>query len=475
MRFDFDLIVIGAGSAGMAAADIAPRMRVRAALVERGRVGGDCLWTGCVPSKALIASARLAHRMRHADALGLESTSPVIDTRRVLARVRGVQADIAARSDNEERIARQGVTVLHGEAEIVDAHEVSADGRRFSARFILIATGSRPAAPPIDGLPDVGFLTSATLFTLDELPPSLLVVGGGPIAIEIAQAMARLGTRVTVLEALPRILTAEEPSLSDRMRRTLEREGVVVEVGVSLRRAHVDQGRKVLVGVVDGTERAWSAGEILVATGRSPNIESLGLDAAGVSFSARGVSVDERLRTSVPSIFAAGDVAGRYLFTHSAVAEAATALRNMFYPGSKAAPASVPWTTFTDPELGHAGMTSDEASRTLGEDNILVFRESLADSDRARTEGQEGEIVLVTDTEYRLLGAHVLAPGAGDMMGNLANAIERGARLTPEFANTIQVYPTTAFSLTQAAAQATYRQLDRPFLRAMRRMGELVH
>lgn len=459
----------------MAAADIAPRMGVRAALVERSRVGGDCLWTGCVPSKALIASARLAHRMRHAGELGLDSVLAPVDTAPVMAGVRRVQDAIAEDTDNARRFEALGVRVFNGEARLVDGHSVAVDGRRMSARYILLATGSRPSVPSIEGLHETGFLTSDTLFALERLPASMIIIGGGPIAIEMAQAMQRLGTRVTVLEALPGILAREEPSLGDRIRRTLEQEGAVVQAGVSLRRAHSDKGRKVLLGIADGVERAWAADEILVAAGRAPNIEALVLETAGVACTGKGVAVDDRLRTSVPSIFAAGDVAGRFLFTHSAVSEAAAALRNMFYPGSKAAPRSAPWTTFTDPELGHAGMTSEEARRQFGVDDILVFNQSLADSDRARADGVCGEIVLVTDARYRLLGAHVLAPASGDMMGFLADAVARGARLTPDFANAIQVYPTLAFSLSQAAGQATYRQLDRPFLRAMRRLGALVH
>jgi pyruvate/2-oxoglutarate dehydrogenase complex dihydrolipoamide dehydrogenase (E3) component len=474
MSFDFELIIIGAGSAGRAAAELAPRMGVRAALVERGRVGGDCLWAGCVPSKALIASARVAHRIRHADDVGLPPASAAIDTGAVLARVRAVRARVAAESDNEERLASLGVRVLHGEAAVRDAHTVDVDGRLYTTRFILLATGSRPAVPPIEGLCAAGFLTSATLFELESLPASLLVVGGGPAAVELAQAVARLGTRVTLLEALPRILAREEPGLSGRVHDMLERDGVSVEVGAELRCARAGGGSKVLAGRVGGTERVWTADEILIATGRTPNIERLGLEGAGVVYTARGVSVDKHLRTSVRSIYAAGDVAGRYLFTHNAVSEAATALRNMFYPGSKAAPSVVPWTVFTDPELGHAGLTSAEARLERGERGVLVFRQALADSDRARSDAGDGEFILVTDTRYRLLGAHVLAPCAGELMGLLADAVARRARLTPDFANMVQVYPTFAFSLSQAAGEATYRQLGRPFLRAMRRLCDVM-
>lgn len=474
MRFDYDLIIVGAGSAGMAAADIAPRMGVRAALVERSRIGGDCLWTGCVPSKALIASARLADAMRHAGGLGLEPTDAPIDTRKVMTRLRQVQTEIAAESDNAERFESLGVRVFSGDVALVDAHTVAVSGRAITGRYILLATGSRASVPGIAGLHETGFLTSETLFGLEQLPASIVIIGGGPIAVEMAQAMQRLGTRVTLLEALPRILSREEPSLSDRVRCTLEREGVVIHISVSIARVDACDGRKVIRGIVEGSEREWTCEEILVATGRAPNIASLELDRVGVAYTNKGIIVDERLRSTIPSIYAAGDVAGRYLFTHSAVSEVATALRNMFYPGSKPATTAVPWTTFTDPELGHAGITSEEAKQSLGDDKVFVFHQSLADSDRARTEGEDGGMVLVTDARYRLLGAHVLARGAGDMMGALADAIERGARLTPDFANMVQVYPTISFSLSQAAGQATYRQLGRPFLRVMRRLGALL-
>ena len=458
----------------MAAADIAPRMGVRALLVERSRIGGDCLWTGCVPSKALIASARLAHHMRRAGDLGLAPCTLAVDTRNVMARLREVQNGIAANSDNAQRFESLGVTVLAGEAALVDAHRVSVNGRVVTGRYILLATGSRPSMPDIAGLRDAGFLTSETLFELDYLPETIVMIGGGPIAVEMAQAMQRLGTAVILLEALPRILNREEPALSDRVRHTLEAEGVSVDVGVRIGRVEATEGRKRVHGIVAGAEREWECEQILAGTGRAPNIESLELDRVGVGYTSKGVTVDDRLRTTVPSIYAAGDVAGRYLFTHSAVSEAATALRNMFYPGSKAPTNTVPWTTFTDPELGHAGMTSAEARRSLGEENVFVFEQSLADSDRARAEGESGEIVLVTDKRYRLLGAHVLAPGAGDMMGSLADAIARGARLTPDFANIVQVYPTVSFAISQAAGQATYRQLGRPFLQIMRRLAALT-
>lgn len=472
MKFDYDLLIIGAGSAGMAAAEVAPRMGVRVALAERDRIGGDCLWTGCVPSKALIASAKLAHRMKSASELGLADQIAAVDTAKVLDRVRAVQHDIAATTDSIEHFQRLGVDVLTGVARVRDEHSAVVAGRVITARFILLASGSRPSVPPIEGLGESGYLTSDTLFCLERLPSSLIVIGGGPIAVETSQAARRLGVEVTLLESQAQILGREDGRLAARVRSILEREGVSIFTGAAVERVELRGSGRMVTGTVDGERHEWRAHGVLVATGRAPNVEDLGLAEAGISTSPKGIVVDDRLRTSVSSIYAAGDVAGRFFFTHSAVSEAATALRNMFYPGSKPAPMLVPWTTFTEPELGHAGMTRAQAEAELGRDRILEFRAPLSESDRARADGVDGEFVCVTDTNYRLLGAHVLAPGAGDMMGHLAVAIGRGDRLTPDFANAIQVYPTISFTLSQLAAHATYRQLRRPFLRGMRRLAD---
>ncbi len=470
-RHAFDVVVIGAGSAGMTAAEVAAKMGVRCAVVERDRVGGDCLWTGCVPSKALIASARAAHQIRRADAYGLRLSDSAIDPSGVWARLRRIQQEIAAADDNAERFAGMGVEMVRGPARLVDGHTVEVGARRLTTRFVLLASGSRPAVPPIEGLADAGYLTSEDLFAQERLPASMLIVGGGPIAIEMAQAHQRLGVRTTVLELADRILQAEERALAGQVLTLLRMEGVDVQTEAKIAAAERTAEGALLRGAVGREERTWRAEQVLIATGRRPNVDGLGLADAGVATSSAGVRVDAELRTSVPSVYACGDVAGRYLFTHSAGAEAATALRNMFYPGSKPAPSLVPWAIFTDPELAHAGMTSDEARAALGERKTRVFRWSLAHNDRARADGQQaGEVVVVTDAKFRIVGAHILAPHASEMIGELALAIDRRLRLTPDIANLIHVYPTIATSLSQVAAQATYGQLERPFLRAVRRI-----
>ncbi len=469
--YAYDLVVIGAGSAGMVAGEVAAKMGVRCALVERSRIGGDCLWTGCIPSKALIASAKAAHLMRHAAEFGLPPTSPAIDTAAVWDRIRRIQREIAQTDDHPQKFAEAGVDVIPGDARLVDGHHAQVGDRRISTRFILLAPGSRPVAPPIDGLEDAGYLTSESLFEQERAPRSLLIIGGGPVAVEMAQAHQRLGVRVTMLEVLDRILAREEPALADELSVLLQDDGIDVLVNVRLTKAAAGSEGRTLRGTVAGVDRVWTAEQILVAAGRKPNIEGLGLEQAGVKVGPHGVIVDGALRTSVPSVYACGDVAGRYLFTHSAGAEAAVALRNMFFPGTKRAPALIPWATFTEPELAHVGMTSEEARAQLGQRNVRVFRWRLAHNDRARAEGSaEGEIVVVTDSKFRILGAHILAPGAGDMIGEFVLAMDKGLRLTPDIANLVHVYPTYATSISQVAAEATYGQLGRPFLRTLRRL-----
>ena len=474
MKYDFDLAIIGGGSAGLLAAKVAPRLSAKTVLIERDRLGGDCLWTGCVPSKTLLASAKAAHNMRHADRLGLPASDTPIDTAKVWQRIRAVQEEIAAEDDSPEAIAANGTEVIFGEASIKDGHTLRVGDRMLSTRYILLCTGSRPTAPPIEGLKEAGFLTSETLFQLERAPESLMIIGGGPIGVEIAQAMNRFGVKVTVLEAFDRILTRDEPSLAALLLDVLRDEGIDINLGVQLEGAKKGE-LKSLRGRAGADEKVWQAEEIFVAAGRAPNIESLDLESAGVKTTPKGVDVDKHLRTSVPSIYAVGDCAGRYLFTHSAGAEAGVALRNMFYPGSQDAPTDVPWTTFTDPELAHAGMTSAEARKAFGDDDICLHEFDLSRGDRGRAEGlKSGRIVVVATQSHKILGAHILAPSAGEMIGQFSLAMAQNIPLVPNFRDLIQVYPTYSTSLTHLTEQAVYEQLERPFYRAVRKLGSLL-
>jgi pyruvate/2-oxoglutarate dehydrogenase complex dihydrolipoamide dehydrogenase (E3) component len=453
----YDLIIIGMGSAGMVAAEFAPKLGIKVACVEGHRVGGDCLWTGCVPSKALLASAKVAHTMRHADLYGLTAVEPVIDSARVWARIHAIQRQLADSDDNPDRFRAEGVDVLLGAARLRSPTTVAVGDDEHEARFILLATGSRPAAPPIEGLADAGYLTSERIFELDRAPASLVMIGAGPIAIELAQGLTRLGVPVTVLEKNPGVLTREEPALAARLLAKLRSEGVDIEVDVDVDRVTVgEDGAK----TVHAGERSWTAAEIFVAAGRTPNVAGLGLEDVGVKVGRRGVEVDDRMRTSVKSIYAAGDVAGRFLFTHSAGYEAARAVRNMFLPSSTGGDYLVPWCTFTDPELAHAGLTEAQARTEHGDDAVAVWRRDLSHSDRARTDSAaDGEIRIIT-AKGRIVGAHALAPSAGELIGELALAIDQKLKLT-ELGSLVHVYPTIAIAIQQIAGEAAYASAEK--------------
>ncbi|MFP5318121.1 MAG: dihydrolipoyl dehydrogenase family protein [Acidimicrobiia bacterium] len=464
----YDLVIVGMGSGGMIGAEFAATIGLRVAVVERSRVGGDCLWTGCVPSKALLASAKAAHTMRVADHYGLPSVQPEIDTSLVWKRIRAIQQEIAATDDNPERFEAMGVEVLIGTARVTGPNTVLVSNctgngggteRELETRVVLLCTGSRPAVPPIDGLREAGFLTSETLFEIERAPRSIVMIGGGPIAIEMAQAFVRLGIRTTVLQKGPGILPRDEPSLVEVLTRRLRDEGVDLRLNVTTERVSVSGGRKIVHGSENGEPARWEAEELLVAVGRRPNVEGLGLDEVGVKVGKRGVEIDERMRTSVPSIYASGDVAGRYLFTHSAGYEAVRAVRDAFFPGKGKVTDFVPWCTFTDPELAHAGLTVAEAEQKHGDD-VEVYRLDLSHSDRARADNAaDGAIVLVTN-KGRLVGSHILAPSAGEMIHELALAINEGMKLA-EVASLIHVYPTLSTSIGQLAAEAAFEGAKR--------------
>ena len=449
----YDLIIVGMGSGGMVAAEFAATLGLKIAVLERSRVGGDCLWTGCVPSKALLASAKAAHHMRTAGEFGIEPVEPRIDTAKVLDRVRAVQRSIAATDDDPERFRALGIDVRVGEpATLTGPHGVRAGDEELEAKHILLCTGSRPTVPPIAGLAEADPLTSETVWELPRAPRSLTILGGGPIGIELAQAFQRLGTTVTVLQKGPRFLPRDEPELVDRLVGRLESEGVALHSDVDADRVTVEDGMKV---VHAGADR-YAAEELLVAAGRTPNTEGLGLEALGIGVPP---AVDDRSRTSVPSIYAIGDLAGRYRFTHSAASEGVKAVRDMFFPGKGRFENLVPWATFSDPELAHAGLTIAEATERHGDD-VEVWRMELAHSDRARTDGETDGAIVAVCAKRKLVGAHVLAPAAGELIGELTLAIEKGMRFS-DLASTIHVYPTLSTSIAQLSGEAAFEGAQR--------------
>jgi pyruvate/2-oxoglutarate dehydrogenase complex dihydrolipoamide dehydrogenase (E3) component len=442
-RPEFDIVVIGGGAGGLVVAAGGAALGAKVALVEKHRLGGDCLWTGCVPSKALLQSARVAHTMRHADRWALAPVDPRPDLAAVMDRVAGVIAGIAPH-DSPERFRALGVEVLFGAGRFVgpDAFEVA--GRRLTARTFVLATGSRPAVPPIPGLADVPHLTNETLFALREPVPSLLVIGGGPVGCEMAQAFRRLGSDVAVVEAAPGILPREDPDVAAVVRDALVAEGVRLHVGATVAKVEGAAGDlRLTVTAPDGTAHRLHGTHLLVAAGRHANVEDLGLDAAGVRAEGPRLVVDDRLRTTNPRIRAIGDVAGGPQLTHVAEHHAGVVLRQAIFRMAWARPSRViPWVTYTDPELARVGLSESEASSGGGAHK--VYRFPFADLDRARTDGHTaGFAKFVTDPRGRLLGAAIVGTHAGELLPEAVLAMSR-AMDVGAIAAAIHAYPTLA-------------------------------
>ncbi len=455
----YDLVIVGMGSGGMVAAEFAATLDLKVAVAERSRVGGDCLWTGCVPSKALLAAGKVAHHMRTADDFGIEPVEPKVDRGSVWKHIRSVQQQIASTDDNPQRYEDMGVEIVYGHAKLIDKHRVQVGDRTLETRYVLLCTGSRPAVPPIEGLEEAGFVTSESLFELEDPPASFVNIGGGPIAVEMVQGFTRLGIPATLLQKGPRILPKDEPALVDKLVDRLRTEGVDLRFNVATEKVTVENGKKIVRGTEDGKPATWSADELLVAVGRVPNKDGLGIEDLGIECTRKGVVVDNRGRTNVDTIYACGDLAGRYLFAHSAAYEGVRAVRDMFFPGKGKVVAAVPWCTFTDPELAHTGLTEAEAREQHG-DNIEVWHQELEHNDRARADGaSEGAIMIITDKK-KIVGAHILAPAAGEMIHEFALAIEEGVKLS-ELSQFMHVYPTYGTSVGQVAGDAAFEKAEK--------------
>ncbi|MCA3594647.1 MAG: FAD-dependent oxidoreductase [Methylobacterium sp.] len=435
-----DLCIIGAGSGGLSVAAGAAQMGASVVLIEKAEMGGDCLNTGCVPSKALIAAAHMAHAHRIGGRFGIHGGEPDVRFPEVHDHVHGVIGAIAPH-DSVERFEGLGVMVIEAAGHFVDRETVEAGGQRIKARRFVVATGSRAAVPPIPGLAEAGYLTNETIFDLKERPAHLIIVGGGPIGIEMAQAFRRLGSEVTVIEKFG-ILARDEPEAVEVVRASLQNEGVRLVEKVGVREVRRAEG---MVTVTLEGESAFgpaiSGSHILIAAGRRPNIENLGLDAAGIAFTAKGITVDARLITSNRKVFAIGDVAGGPQFTHIAGYHAGIVIRNaLFGLPAKVDDKALPWVTFTDPELAHAGLTEAEA-RKAGH-AVEVLNWTFALNDRAQAErATEGLAKVILGPRGRILGATIVGPRAGELIGTWGLAISAGLKIGA-IASAVLPYPT---------------------------------
>ncbi len=452
----YNVVVIGAGTAGLVTAAGTAGLGGRVALVERGKMGGDCLNTGCVPSKALISSARLIEQIRKAEDWGLLPQEPQFQFEAILARMRERRAKIAPH-DSQYRFESLGVDVFRGQARFLSPKEVQIGDLVLKARNFVIATGTRPAIPVVDGLDRTTHYTNETVFDeMRQKPQRLVVLGGGPIGCELGQTFARLGVEVTILQRPHRLLEREDPDASELLLRRLQAEGVNVLTGAAAR-VVARQERTIRVWAdVEGeaTRHPIDCDAILIAAGRVPNLENLGLEAAGVAFTEKGVTVNEHLQTSQPHIYAAGDAAGPYLFTHVADSHARTVVRNILLPWWKAKreDAVIPWCTYTSPEVARVGLNETEAHRKRIACDL--WKQPLANVDRAVLESEEEGFakVLTKKGSDEILGVTIVADRAGDLIHEFVLAMKAGVGLR-KISGTIHAYPTYAEIARKVADQ----------------------
>ena len=445
-RPEYDLAIIGAGAGGLIAARFAAQLGARVLLAERDRIGGDCTWTGCVPSKSLIRVAKAAHEIRTAQRFGIAGATGTVDMATVRDYVRRKVQQIYEPT-SPEALEREGIRVALGPALFENDRTLRISERSVVARRYLVCTGATPSTRPIAGLDGIPHFTYHNIFDARQLPASLIVIGGGPLGMELAQAFQRLGSQVTIVA--PRLLPHDDPEAADVLHRVLEREGV------RWLRGRANEVRQESAGIMVASDAGGQAhGErLLVAAGRRPNITGLALDRAGVAHSDRGIPVDDRLRTNVPHIYAAGDVLGGEQFSHVAGWQAFEATRNALLPGSSSGrPNPMAWVTFTDPEVAQVGVSEGAARQRFGQ-AITVTRWDIARVDRAKCDDDEdGFIKLIADRRGVLIGATIVASRAGEMSGELSLGIAQRLRIG-DLATAVHAYPTYATALQQMASQ----------------------
>ncbi len=450
-RTQYDMTIIGGGSGGLTAARVAASLGANVLLLDKEELGGDCLHFGCVPSKSLIHVARTVRQSQEAMSIGLTPVSLGVDMAKVSEYVQGV----IKRVGEAEKVYVENVTVKFGEVSFKSPTELLVNGDTITSRNTIIATGSRPAVPDIEGLQETGYYTNNDLFDLNHLPASLLVIGGGPIGAEMGQSFARLGSKVTLITRAKRVLPKEDADSSTTLTTVLTSEGIQLVPGATLIKVERNGNNKVVTVQQGEEQQTFEAEHILIALGRHPNVEGLNLEAANVTYDAKGIKVDEHLQTSAPNIYAIGDAIGGYLFTHVAAYQAGVAVRNALVPISKKKVdyRVVPWCTFTEPEVARVGLTLEEAEKQYKDVRTEVF--PLADVDRAQAENETtGFIKLVlAGKKEEIVGAHIVGLRAGELLGEMTLAVQHNMTVNDIY-NTIHAYPTMVTGLQQTAFEA---------------------
>lgn len=457
MSYDYDVIVIGGGAAGLTGSGLGVTLGAKTLMVEAERLGGDCTWYGCVPSKAILKAAKIAHTVRKAseDKL-LDSGSTTVSFENVIAGVHKVRQEIYHEADRPEIYEEMGVEVAFGHASFVDKHTITItndqDTRKVSARYFLIATGAKAFVPPIPGIDEVPHLTNETLFELESQPERLAIVGAGPIGCEMAQAFSRLGTKVTVIDMASRILPRDDEELASILHQQLERDGVAFEFNASVKNFSMQHDVIEITLEKDEKSSTLSTDAVLMATGRRANVKGLNLDAAGVEFD-KGIVVNDRCRTNIRHIYAAGDVTGRYQFTHMSEHMSKVALTNMLtkFP-MRIDSKHVPWVTFTEPEVAHLGASREDLEES-GK-SFITYRFPYSRIDRALTDDVPDGVIKVYGKKRsgKILGVDIVGASAGELLGEFSVAMKNGVSLR-NIADTIHAYPTYALGARRLADQ----------------------
>jgi len=457
MAYDYDMIVIGGGAAGLTSSGIAANFGAKTMMIERHRLGGDCTWTGCVPSKTILKTARVAHHIRCAAEYGLTAQALTFDFAQMMGRLRRIREEVYEEADAPALYEQMGIDVRFGAAHFADPHTVVIEGEdgtaRFTARYMAIAAGASAFVPPIEGLETVPYLTNETLFEITEQPRRMVIVGGGPIGTEMAQAFARLGTQVTVIQRGDTILPKDDPELTALLLARLQQEGIRYRFNADAKKVARSAGHLAIEVERNGVREVLEADALLVATGRRPNLDGLNLEAAGVAYTRRGITVDDRCRTNRRHIYAIGDVTGRYQFTHMSEHMGKVAASNaLFKIPLKIDTKHVPWVTFTDPELAHVGAREQDL-RQRGT-AYTVYRFPYTKIDRAVTDAEATGLIKVFARAWngKILGATILGASAGDMICEYALAMRNGVTLR-HISDTIHPYPTYGLGVRRAADQ----------------------
>lgn len=453
MKYDFDVAVIGGGAAGLVSATGSAMLGAKTALIEKNKLGGDCTWYGCIPSKALLRSAQVFYLLKRLNEFGISAPGEIkYDPKFVMPHVRGIVARISARHP-PELFEKRGIRVLFGNPRFLDNKTLELNGAKIFAKRFIICTGSQAMIPPIEGLKNISYLTNENVFDLESLPKSLIVLGGGPIGIELSQAFGRLGVEVSIVEMLDRLLFREEEEASKILADNLKEEGIKIYTAKKAVR-FLEEGRLIAVTLEDRNNQhsVIKAEKILVAVGRVANVKGLDLEKAGVEYNEKGIRVGPTLRTTAKNIYAAGDVAGPYQFSHMAEYQAIMAVSNALFPfKGRVNYNSVPWCTFTDPEVAHLGLTEEEARKKYK--NIKIYKSSYSENDRAVTDLEEkGFAKVVVDRRGRILGAHIVGAGAGDLIHGYVLAKSSGLKIS-SLSSAIHIYPTLSQVVKRSADQ----------------------